>query len=86
MSKRLRELVELFGSNNQPSDDATPCITRGPFYCGVSFEATLSSFCIPLQGPTSTTTQMDVSMNFSGDQGIIITLDNKESPGDRRKW
>ena len=79
MSKKLRELIELFGDDNYDG-------IKGPFFCGVSFVASLSSFCISLRGPTSTTKQVDVSINFSGEHGIIITMDNKVHPGSSCKW
>lgn len=93
MSKRLRELIEVFGGNNDDSyqglgefEDCTRNKIPGPFFCGVSFVASLSSFCVNLRGPTSSTKQLEVSMNFSGEQGIIITLDNKQFPGNEQKW
>ena len=79
MSKKLRELIELFGDDNQ--EYTTPNKIKGPFFCGVSFVASISSFCVSFRGPTSTTKQIDVSINFSGENGIIITLNNKDFPG-----
>ena len=85
MSKKLRELIEVFGDDNR-KHFGTPNKIKGPFFCGVSFVASLSSFCISLRGPTSTTKQVDVSINFSGEHGIIITLNNKMYPGSMCKW
>ena len=53
----------------------------GPFYSGVSFVAVLSSFYIGLQGPTSMTKQLEISMTFSGENGIILKLHNYREPG-----
>ena len=76
MSKYLREAVQLFGGSGSGDKKI-----RGPFYCGVSFEAVVDSFYISLKGPTSTTTVREVAMNFGGESGIILKLNNRREPG-----
>ena len=84
MSKKLRELIELFVDDY--SRHGTPNRVKGPFFCGISFVASPSSFNINLRGHTSTTKQISISINFSGERGIIISLDNARFPGSKQKW
>ena len=51
----------------------------GPFYCGMSVRVVLNipQFSIRLNGPTSTSTFIEVAMRFGGTKGMIIQLNNK---------
>ena len=80
MSKYLREAVEVYGSDGS-SRKYKKYWTRGPFYSGVSFVAVVPSFYISLKGPTSMTKLFEVSTFFSGDNGIILKLNNDREPG-----
>ncbi len=77
MSKILREVVEIYGDNYYDE-------LEGPFYTGLSFVIVLPEFSIRLYGPTSTTTQIEISMNFSKNSGIIIQFNNKYEGGGQR--
>ena len=80
MSKYLREAVEIYGEDGSNTAGNKYAI-RGPFYCGVSFHALVPSFYISLKGPTSTTKALEVSMAFSGDEGITLKMNNNREPG-----
>ena len=69
-SKLLRETVELFGEYSYFGK------LVGPFYCGLSMVLNMSSFFIRLYSPTSTSKSLQVAMKFSGDDGVIMKLDN----------
>lgn len=80
-SKYIREIVEYYGNfgwrdyeddkvNNEYN------IERGPFFCGMSFIMVIPQFNILLNGPTSTSKQIEVAYRFSGDEGIVIQINN----------
>eukprot|EP01084_Bolivina_argentea_P306808 530231_1 len=64
-SRILRETVELFGYS---PDEETP------FYTGVDTVLEMPSFRIRLCAPTSTTTQIEVALKFSGTGGMVLQL------------
>ena len=89
LSKNLREAVEVFGETRYgdwSSQSQTNHYISGPFYCGVSFVAIVSSFCTSLRGPVSTSKELLVAMTFADNKGIIMEMDNRESPGYWQKW
>ena len=49
---------------------------KGPFYSGMSMVLNIPEFNIRLISPTSTSLHIEVAMKFSGEQGIIIELNN----------
>ena len=67
-SRRLKETVLCFG-------DYYPSL-RGPFYSGMSMVLKITQFNIFLLSPTSTSLHIEVAMKFSGQQGIIIQINN----------
>merc|ERR1719242_1894958 len=69
----FRETVELFGLSLFGDVDN---IEGGPFFCGVDRVMVIPSFCLRLCGPTSTSKQVEVAMNFAKDNGIILELNN----------
>ena len=85
-SKTLRETVEIFG---QCSLGEQVYVGRGKyepknqllgsFYCGMSFVMNIPEFNIFLCSSTSTSKQIEVAIKFSGDQGIVIQLDNPQT-------
>ena len=79
MSKYLREAVEIYG--NDGSSWYNDGYIRGPFYSGVSFVAVVPSFYITLKSPTSMTKLFEVATHFSGEEGIILKLNNDREPG-----
>eukprot|EP01084_Bolivina_argentea_P307572 531644_1 len=74
-SKLFREAVELYGSTgyNETWNDKGE---NGPFYSGVNTVLIVSSFCIRLCSPTSTSKHIEVSLNFAKRDGIILQLNN----------
>lgn len=91
MSKRLRETVEVFGMNsvgkwNGQGDEYDLSQNRtnqilGPFFSGVSCVMPIPQFNIRLSSPTSTSKKIEVAFKFSGEDGMVIQLDNPESEG-----
>ena len=71
MSKLLRETVEIFG---ECSSDGL----NGPFYSGLSAVINIPNFFIRLYSPTSTSVQIQVATKFSGDNGMIMKLNNPQ--------
>eukprot|EP01084_Bolivina_argentea_P316410 548450_1 len=48
----------------------------GPFFTGLSFVAHLPQFQIRLCSPTSTSKDIEIAANFSGEAGMVIELNN----------
>ena len=71
MAKRLRETVEIYGTCS-----AYRPYLNGPFYTGISRVINMPYFSIRLCSPTSTTLHIEVAMKFSGQQGMILSLNN----------
>eukprot|EP01084_Bolivina_argentea_P054605 100134_1 len=80
LSKILRETVELYGgsSHGDGYHGGEENTLNGPFYCGMSWEMTLSEFNIRLNSPTSTSSQINVAIKFAGNKGIIMMLDTPQ--------
>lgn len=80
MSRLLRETVEIFGQRSQGDYDLTEAEYKnklfGPFYSGLSVVISIPNFFIRLYSPTSTSKHIQVALKFSGDNGIIMKLDN----------
>ena len=75
LSKYLRETVEIYGDDGFDDD------IEGPLFCGMNIVLIMPQMNIRLNGPTSTTKQLDVAINFSKKKGIIIKLNNKYEGG-----
>ena len=80
-SKNIREAVEYYGSRGWMDDwDKKRNISwnrkKGPFYSGMSHKMVFPEIMIRLNGPCSSTKQIEVATRFAGDQGMIIKLDN----------
>ena len=67
-SKTLRETIEIFGESKWNSN------LKGPFFTGMSFVMTMPQFLIRLCLPVSTSMHIEVATKFSGEDGLIITL------------
>eukprot|EP01084_Bolivina_argentea_P201566 344535_1 len=76
-SKLLRETSEIYGMAGTHHGMYTKeNYIRGPFYCGMSIKMIMPEFGMRLYSPTSTSTEIEVSMNFAKRKGIIIQLNN----------
>ena len=75
MAKRLRETVEIYG---KCSHEGRRRGLFGPFYTGISRVINMPYFHIRLCSPTSTTLHIQVAMKFSGEQGMILHLNNPD--------
>ena len=73
MSKRLYECVQLYGAGGGKQHQE---ILTGPFYTGMSKELALQNFIFRAASPLSTSAQLKVAMNFSGETGIVIEIAN----------
>eukprot|EP01084_Bolivina_argentea_P194277 333301_1 len=73
MSRRLREVVELYGGY-RAQWSGVEC--KGSFYCGVSTVMDIPSFSIRLCSPTSTSKHKEVAMRFAGKEGMILQFNN----------
>ena len=69
-SNTLRDTVEEYGKNNIDDDFC------GPFYCGMSIPLLLSQFNMFIYGPLSTSVHIEVALKFSGEDGMILQMDN----------
>eukprot|EP01084_Bolivina_argentea_P313384 542704_1 len=76
IAKHLRELVQYFGLKGYDIRDGPT--ESGPFYTGMSVPMTIPAFAIRLNGPTSTSKQIEIAMRFCGGYGIIIQLNNQK--------
>ena len=74
LSRTLRETVEIFGQCSHYT--SRNGVLEGSYFCGMSFVMNMPEFNIFLCSPTSTSKQIEVAIKFSGDQGIVIQLDN----------
>ena len=75
MAKRLRETVEIYGTCSYIFEKNR---LKGPFYTGISRVINMPYFSIRLCSPTSTTLHIEVAMKFSGQQGMILSLNNPD--------
>eukprot|EP01084_Bolivina_argentea_P071572 130080_1 len=73
MARLVRETVELYGSDNSKDE------VVGPFYSGISHVMVIPEFNIRLNGPTSTSKQIEVAEKFGYDHGIIIQINNSNA-------
>ena len=65
--RKLKEIMDVYAGYRS---------LRGPFYTGMSSVMTLTQFNIFLCSPTSTSVQISVAVNFSGDHGMIMEFSN----------
>ena len=70
-SKSLREMVECYGAFGH-----IKYYNSGPFYCGLNILMIMPEFSLRLFSPTSTSKNIEVSMNFATTNGSIIQLNN----------
>ena len=86
-SKHLREVVEIYGSGGYndnktarsrgiPFQDDEKYNEEGPYFTGINGIMVVSQFSLFLSAPTSTTKDIEVSLNFTnGKQGMIVQFD-----------
>eukprot|EP01084_Bolivina_argentea_P077639 140866_1 len=79
-SKYLRELVQYYGCNNDVVRNT------GPFWCGMSLVMNLSSFSVHINAPLSSTVDRAVGLRFSGDDGMLIQINNINYPGKYERY
>ena len=84
-SKYLRETVQLFGlweyderCERDPRNPISPsCFIKGPYFTGLNRVMAIPQFALALHSPTSTTKDIEVSVNFSGRDGLIVEFSRK---------
>ena len=87
-SKYLREVVQIYGSGGYVdtdqlrsqgkyiSNEADKYNEQGPYFTGINGIMVVSQFSLFLSAPTSTTMDIEVSLNFTnGKQGMIVQFD-----------
>lgn len=82
LSKFLRESIQCFGINGNgeydPVSDSMINKEQRTLFCGMSCLMLMPCFNLRFSSPNSTSTVLNVAMNFTGDnQGIIIRINNK---------
>eukprot|EP01084_Bolivina_argentea_P264046 447136_1 len=78
-SRILRETVEYYaydGYYYYEKQNKKIYPMTGPFYCGVSCVLVMPAINIRLCAPSSTSIHKEVAMNFGGESGMIIQLNN----------
>eukprot|EP01083_Nonionella_stella_P227076 805958_1 len=89
-SRLLREAVQYFGHSGRGEWDPAHIDTanaqkykvlKGPFFCGLGKVMVIPQFNIRLCGPTSTSRHREIAAQFSGEDGMILELNND---GDQR--
>ena len=84
-SKILKETIYTYGQCNgiygSGGNGLLP-VLKGPFYCGMSVVLNISQFNMKLLSPTSTSVELSVAIKFSGNNGMILELNNVD--GDSR--
>ena len=79
MAKRLRETVEIYGRfslGDKSRDGYWFNRLKGPFFTGIDKVINMPYFHIRLCSPTSTTLHFEVAVKFSGEQGMILRVNN----------
>ena len=75
-SKFITEAVKFYGYDSYGKHKGYYNKERGPFYSGIDMILCVCSYSMRLRGPTSTSKHIEVAINFSKREGIIISLDN----------
>ena len=82
-SRNLREAVECYGNwgwgfdgINDEKWNANWLNKRGPFYNGMNYAMVIPEIMIRLNGPCSSSRQIEVAMRFAGSDGILIQMNN----------
>ena len=70
MESVLKRHSKHFGNSKCYGGDS------GPFYCGIDCVLNIGSFAVCFNGPCSTSMVQEVALNFAGDEGIILKVDN----------
>eukprot|EP01083_Nonionella_stella_P036598 99847_1 len=82
MSKSLYELVQLYGESGEGEYNENTGKyenkLRGPFYCGISKVMPFAEVSIRINGPCSTSYQIETAINFGGKKGIVVQFDNTD--------
>ena len=79
-SQCLRQTVYCFGQRKDDKNGMLPKL-NGPFYCGMDMVLNISQFNMYFCAPTSTSIQLTVATKFSGDEGMILEMDNSVGDG-----
>ena len=80
-SKSLREIVEGYGIKSDPFKRNRLCC-----FTGMSQVMIVPQFFITLNSPTSTSRHLEVADKFSGDDGMIIQIDQYWAPAIDCAW
>ena len=81
-SRNLREVVEYYGNKGWKHDycdkyNKNNNYRKGPFYTGMNYAMVIPEILIRLNGPCSSSRQIEVAMVFAGNDGMVIEMDNQ---------
>ena len=77
-SKILKNTIYLYGQDQDHGRGYLPEL-KGPFYCGMSIVLNIPEFNMFIHCPLSTSLHIEVAMRFSGEEGMILEMDNSKT-------
>ena len=76
-SKILQHTIKHFGQS-ELSDNGLLSFLRGPLFCGMSIILAIPQFNMYFYSPTLTSIHLEVALKFSGEEGMILEMDNSK--------
>ena len=82
-SKILKNTIRHYGQYYEEDDGCNGLLSElcGPLYCGMTLVLNISQFNMWIESPLSTTIHLEVAMKFSGEEGMILEMDNEKGDG-----
>ena len=74
-AKTFQQLIKQYGQKYAMGNGHISKL-KGPFYCGMSVVLNVPQFNMFIHSPSSTSVHIQVSLKFSGNNGMILELDN----------
>lgn len=68
-SKTLRDTIKYYGQHAHSH-------LKGPYFCGMSVMLNLLQFNVHIHSPLSTSVHIEVALKFSGENGMILEMNN----------
>ena len=77
-SKILKETIKEYGQNNtRRGGNGLLSKLDGPFFCGMCVVLNITQFNMFIYSPLSTSVHLEIAMKFSGEEGMILEMNNK---------
>ena len=73
----LKETIKKYGQNHSNGNGALSQL-KGPFFCGMSTILNIPQFSMYIYSPLSTSVHLEVALQFSGESGMILEMDNSQ--------